>query len=55
MLLMRSSEGLQNHVRITPYRGGNAVAASLKDECVSDALPPAPKEKRKSDDAGSAP
>ena len=33
---------------------GNAVAATLKDECVSDALPPSSKEKRTSGDAGSA-
>ena len=51
MLLMRFSEGLQNHVKIRPYRWGSAFGAILKDERVPDALPPAPKEKRKSDHA----
>ena len=33
----RASKSTQN---ITPQRGGNAVAAALKHECISDALPP---------------
>ena len=43
MLLMRSS-----------FKASQTIAATLKDECVSDALPRAPKEKQKSNDAGSA-
>ena len=45
--------GFHNRVQDTPYRG-ESVFGALQEERVSDALPNAPEEKRRVDDAGSA-
>ena len=46
--------GFQNHVKNTPYCERSVFWSYFQEERVSDALPNAPKEKRRVDDAGSA-